>query len=464
MSKNYFFLPVEVKDRELDSRILIALKLVENGIPVVIGDRGGCAREIKYIPGSTYFAKSLSIDYVETFQEIKKNNGYVWVLFEEGAFIGREKDAFEEVRSFYPPNMLQFVDYILTYGKSYQNFLITNFNYFNTNNTFVSGNVRFDLHKQKYFQHFSEKVKQIKSKYDRYILINGNFGLANHIYGQEYIINEISSNKDLTPNAISSYLQRIEKKKKSMVSFLEMIKNVAEEFTEFSIIVRPYPGEKLDIYENTLKHYSNISITNEGMANPWIIGAELVIHQDCTTGIESIFAGKPVISYLESYDIEDSFKLAVEMSEATNSSEELILVLNSYLREKKQFQFPEEKKEKLYNQIVNMNEDSAELIVQKVLEFNDKNKTQIYPKDKKKMSLNNFERYIRRKRNLLGWYKRKYFRKDDIYTLNFNGLSKQEVISIFNNFMQIENNLFELDVKKLSINTFLIQKKHKAIA
>ncbi|KKK72233.1 hypothetical protein LCGC14_2905910, partial [marine sediment metagenome] len=148
-------LPVEIKNREFDSRLLLAYHLIKEGYKVIIGDRSGCSREINFIPNCIYLAKSLAYSQSGLFKKIKHNNGRIFILCEEGGYVGREKHKFSEIKSFYPKKMLHFVDSVFVYGKSFQNLLVENFPEFNSKNTYIIGNSRFDLHKPKYLRYYS---------------------------------------------------------------------------------------------------------------------------------------------------------------------------------------------------------------------------------------------------------------------------------------------------------------------
>ena len=102
----HIILPIEVKKRELISKILLSVHFVNDGHPVIIGDRGGCFRELSFVNKSIYLAKSLSIGLRPTFNKVKEQNGKTLVLFEEGGYVLRENNKNEELKSFYPKEML----------------------------------------------------------------------------------------------------------------------------------------------------------------------------------------------------------------------------------------------------------------------------------------------------------------------------------------------------------------------
>lgn len=450
----YVFLPIEVKRRELDSKLLIAAHLVNSNIPVIIGDRGGCGRELIFVDKSIYLAKSLSVDLTSVFNDIKSKNGKIMVLFEEGGLVAKENDKFDEIVSFYPPQMLPYVDTLLTYGQSYQDLIIESVESLNKENTFVVGNTRFDLHKPKFFSLYEKRVQEIRKKYGKMILINTNFSFANHVKGEDYIIDELKNNKDFSQALINKYIERVKLKKQNIKDFLSMIKKVAQEFSEYTILVRPHPGEKVSLYVEELKNIENIVVTNEDIATPWIIACDLLIHQDCTTGIESYLAGKPIISYLPTEDPNLSW-LSVFISDKAKSEPELIDKIHYYLTQKNTFYLSSEQRDTLFNEVINTEKETGPLMVQKINELiNDFDQQKTNKSVSLKLIL---QKIYTRSRMFYWWYKSKYISKN-IYTINFESLSKNEVCTLLDQIIKLEKLDLKYKVTKKGINTFLIEK------
>ena len=458
-SKIPVLLPIEVKKRELDGKLLLALHLISEEYPVIIGDRGGIARELCYLKKCIYLGKSLSVDYIKTFQDIHKNNGKVLVLFEEGAMVAWPDFKYDEIESFYPKEVLHLVDYLFTYSTDYNNLLIETFQELNNDNLYVTGNMRFDLHRPKYRRFYEDKIEKLSSKYGKYILIDTNFSFGNHFISEEYLRAEIERNKDFTKPIKDVILNLITVKKDTIQKYISLAIEIAKEFKKYTIIVRPHPGEKSDIYLKQLAGISNIVVTNEGTATAWIWGAEILIHHDCTTAVEAYISGKPAISYTPNDDKGARSWLPVYVSHHVEKEEEVIDSLKKQLRKGKNFELIMEKKKSLGKHLINFEEESAKLIVKKVNEiFHEEKET---PDNYFALGFKErIKRYIKRSRYLINWYRRKYFRKGDIYTLAFQGLSKSEVNIKLKKFQKIEDMNFRFDIKKLGINTFLIRKSN----
>lgn len=446
-------LPIEIKGREFDSRLLLAYHLAKEGYQIVIGDRAGVERETKHVQNCIYIAKSLAYSQKDMYENFHTNNGKVLILYEEGAYVGRLKNVASEIESAYPKGMLPHIDGILVYGDSFNKVLKDHVEELNGSNVFTIGNPRFDLHKPKYFSYFNSKTSEIKNKIGKYILFNGNFVRGNHHLGQEHLRNEIENNQELNSEAKTIFFSMMKESKKQLDSFISMISKVADEFPDISLVVRPHPGEHKKIYFENLSKFKNIHITNEGMAYPWIIGSEIIVHQDCTTAIESLFAEKPIISYYSHEDATNLFWLSRYLSDKSRDEDEMIKKIKCYL--KQSYQLTSEKKEKITNEVINYSEYSHNKLISVIEGFRSKmNKGNPDETFKTKLNL-----YYQRFRAFLRWKKGKYYHKS-AYTISYEGVKRFEVKNRIQKLHLIENNdVANLKVSKRGINVFHIELK-----
>jgi len=459
--KSHIILPIEIKKREFLSKLVLSVNLVNHGHPVIIGDRSGCLRELSFLKRSIYLAKSLSVDLLPTFKKIQEQNGKILVLFEEGGYVLRENNKTEEIRSFYPKEMLPYVDYIMTYGRGYQDLLIEKYSELNYSNTYVSGNARFDLHKPKYFDLYKKEVDIIKKQYGEYILINTNFALANHVLGDEFIINEFKNSKDFTTDLIAYYSNMQKDQIKDLKDFVFMIRSVAFNFPQENIIVRPHPIENKMFYNAAFADVNNIYVEAGCSATPWIVGSQIVIHKDCTTGLESFFSKKPIISYQSSED-PNILWLPPLVSDVARSVDEMIIKIAQYLNKDQEFKIGIENDTIVAREVENMNSFTSDLFIQLIRDLKangENNLDEVNDRIAKSKRMSLIYKLYKRKRNHLGWLKSKYFQKN-IYSKSFEGLTISEVKRTFIKLREIEGLEFDFHIHKRGVNTFLIERKN----
>jgi hypothetical protein len=115
--------------------------------------------------------------------------------------------------------------------------------------------------------------------------------------------------------------------------FVMLIKEIALRHPDHTVVFRPHPSESLDFYRLAFKYFKNVAVTNEGSVLNWIRSADLVIHSNCTTGIEAVLAGRPVLNLLpaasgrEGTDVEVAREAGVSVSsigEAIDNAARLI--------------------------------------------------------------------------------------------------------------------------------------------
>jgi hypothetical protein len=83
-----------------------------------------------------------------------------------------------------------------------------------------------------------------------------------------------------------------------LADFVMLAKEVATAYADHQIVLRPHPSEDPVFYERAFKPYRNILVTRDGSSLDWIRSAKLVVHCNCTTGVEAVLANKPAVNFL----------------------------------------------------------------------------------------------------------------------------------------------------------------------
>lgn len=321
--KNIIYLPIEIKARELDSKLLLALQLAKDGNKALVCTRSYC-NNLKNKPKGVILAKSIAGFELETIKRHKEYGNIYTSLDIEGILnISHKEQNFR-----FSQNTINEVDKIFINGIKELERIKKNDFVIEDNKIAITGAPQFDLYKKPLSNTMKNSSNFYKSKYGKYILILSRFGESNNKYKNENQSWEEFYNKTLRLNISKELIDMYEKfgnySKRIFESFLNMIPVLSKEFKEYTIIVRPHPTEKLEIWEEISKDLKNVKVIFEGSVGPWIQGAEFVIHNGCTTAIESYFLQKPIISYMpyssEKYDLH----IANMTGRECNSVEELV--------------------------------------------------------------------------------------------------------------------------------------------
>src|SRR5262249_12062065 len=75
-----------------------------------------------------------------------------------------------------------------------------------------------------------------------------------------------------------------------------LVREIARAFPDYDVILRPHPSEDPAFYRHVFAPYGTITVSKEGSVLDWIRSAELVVHTNCTTGIEAVLAGGRVLN------------------------------------------------------------------------------------------------------------------------------------------------------------------------
>jgi surface carbohydrate biosynthesis protein len=168
----------------------------------------------------------------------------------------------------------------------------------------VTGNPRGDLLRDEMRKIYEADVKDLRSIYGDFILVNTNF---NHV-------NAFSPDLNLFQPAIKpgeepefgraakgmtrEYAEGLrDHKQKILEEFLHLIPTLEQAFPKHTIVVRPHPTENQEVYRTIASQCERVRVTNEGNVVPWILASQAVIHNGCTTGVEAYVLGVAAISY-----------------------------------------------------------------------------------------------------------------------------------------------------------------------
>ncbi len=167
----------------------------------------------------------------------------------------------------------------------------------------VTGSPRFDLCLPKYAWMTAERCEELRRRHAPYILVCSRFTAIAHAEG---IVDPFRRklNPKIWPESFDMrkvtdlWFDKWRRDVQDFADFLVLAKEIAVNFPNYTIIMRPHPSESLAFYKQALSSFENVVVTREGGVLPWIRSAELVVHSNCTTGIEAVLAGRPVVNLL----------------------------------------------------------------------------------------------------------------------------------------------------------------------
>tara|TARA_Y100000389_G_C17451510_1_gene515138 strand:- start:332 stop:1723 length:1392 start_codon:yes stop_codon:yes gene_type:complete len=367
-----FYLPIEIYDREFRSKLYLAYKASLEGWTVVLGPKYDVDKLAEYLPRGVYLGIGFHKSSAKISEILKRKRHIIFLQDEEG--LVRLKNIFYKQYRVYS-NIIKFADYILCWGKNHKNVMRSALNKFT--NIKSIGNSRIDILQSFTKIFFSKNIKDIKNKHGDFVLINGNFGSANHAMGQEYLLNELESRGWFNNPMKKEYqLKRIEFQKKILNKMLDMSIAIAKTGTK--VIVRPHPSENIEFWKKYTKNFKNIKIIRSGNAIDWMVSAKLIIHNGCTTAVEGLLLGKTIISYRPYKDGKVESLLPNAISNCLKTEKDVITFIKNFKENKnKKYKLNQAKKKYIDNHIQNFKsgKDSSDKIIDIMNKFSFKNET-----------------------------------------------------------------------------------------
>lgn len=270
-------IPVEILVRELEGKLWTALNLVDRGHTVLIGKTPWVHRSLDFFQADLVFIHGASY-LLDEYDRL--GVGMPYLDTEGGVF--SSKSAYR--KRITAKNQHEYVDTFFAWGKT-QGEIAEEVGY---DDVVVSGNPRFDLLHENLSTIYDDRAEQISDRLGRFILINTNFSRGNHIHNN--------------PLSYADYNDEIENRtewqENLCLDFVSLASELANNLSNVTVVIRPHPGENTTTYKNLLAESDDVCVEQSGNVRPWIKGSQMVIHNGCTTGIESALLNKQTLSYM----------------------------------------------------------------------------------------------------------------------------------------------------------------------
>ena len=453
MKNKIFCIPIETKVRELDGKLLLALNLLDKGFDIYLGARNGIFRELNYLENAIYLAKSISIENEHRYQKLKNNKNDIFVQNVEGGIL--YKDVSGHFRNSYPKELMHFVDGVFLYGDELEKKFIEYNSNFPRKNILVSGEPRFDLLKGNLKKYYEPSVIKLKEKYNNYILVNTSFSIANPFVGEKQLFDHMEKSDGYSKEVVDNLRYKNLYFKDVMNDFIDALGFLSKKYPKINFIIRPHPSESLDNYKEIFKEVKNISVLNKGNVHPWILASKGVLHYDCTTGIESVLASKPTISYVPKKDKNIFAWLPTFVSKEVNNLQELDLQINKIVSNSYGLHNLEEEKRIILNSfIANVTKNSSDLIAEFFKNFYSNKQIATIKKTHLKLLLQRFKSTLKYYKSILLNEKKK-----KISMRKYGDISKNEVEEKLRLLSKTNNKSFNFTINSYGKNVIHIKKK-----
>ena len=291
---NRLYIPIETKVREFLPKTLLGCWAAQSGFEVVIGHNEGIYRCLRTMGRGIYLGYGATNLHVRLYKEIRGYGHRVTAWCEEGLSI-LDKDDYARFRI--DPVLPQYADLFFAWG-NFQAEAVKGRLLHKPDMVVLSGNPRIDILRPPFSRVFDEEVDGISAKYAPFILVNTNFGISNNFFRPDFVFEKLMARKRAEDPDHELFIKDwIEHNRFSYLEFTRAVEELCARFPEHQVVVRPHPSENHDNWRQALAGRKNAHVIHQGSAIPWMLAAEILIHNACTTGVECYFLGKKPISY-----------------------------------------------------------------------------------------------------------------------------------------------------------------------
>jgi len=331
--------PVENQVRELDAKLLLACVAAERGFDVTLGSRTYVHFAVPFIPRGVFVAKSLRSISTLMFR-LLHHLGHDIVAWDEESLVRFSSAEYYDFR--YSPETFAAVDRLFAWGEDDAE-LFRNYEGYTGVPVHITGNPRMDMLRPELAGFFDADVRALRERYGRFILVNTNFPFVNPFVPELALLQGDAdgsgvhvgrTGRGMSLEFARGYAAHIET---ICGHFQRLIPKLGDWFPDHTIIVRPHPSENHDTWRRLVSHQPNVEVLHEGNVVPWLLAAEGLLHNGCTTAVEAAVMRKPAVSYMpvssECFDYPLPNALSHQATSETEVREKLTAMVEGRLSE-----------------------------------------------------------------------------------------------------------------------------------
>ena len=289
--------------RELDPKLLLACIAARRGFSSVIGSRQQLDFRIASFPKGIYLSKSMTVRSIRMFKILRKL-GHEIVAWDEEALVHLPPETYFSRRL--SSQAMRYLSHLFAWGQDNVDLWRQYPELPSGLPIHITGNPRNDMLRPEMHNFFADDINRIYNTYGDFILVNTNFNHINAFYPvQGLFLPQIKPGQEPRFGRSARGMTREfaegfgDHKRAIFEDFKTLIPRLEHAFPNHTIIVRPHPTEKHDVYHEIAAQCKRVRVTNEGNVIPWLMAAKALIHNGCTTGVEAYVMRVPAISYRE---------------------------------------------------------------------------------------------------------------------------------------------------------------------
>ena len=327
MESKYLYIPIETKVREFHGKLLLSLFAAEKGFNVVLGSQDDLRQELHNLVPGIYLDKSISETKIPWFRKFR-SLGYTVCAWDEEGLVFFDHATYQKMR--FCDEAFDHVSLFFAWGDNQAEAMLSKRPDI-SERIRVTGNPRFDFLRPEFHCFYTDEVERIRSKFGSIILINTNFSFVNHFQGDERIRRQLNSYSiSSQPGFFEGWTNA---QRDAFESFQRLIPVLSVRYPEHTVLVRPHPSESFDPWNILADQFDNVVVNAEGNVQEWILASDVLVHFNCTTGIEAFYLDVPSIAFPKAQHDFYIQPLPNNLSIQATEVDELVTLIDSILKE-----------------------------------------------------------------------------------------------------------------------------------
>jgi surface carbohydrate biosynthesis protein len=280
------YLPIEIKQREYDAQIVLAVNAALKGYHVYLGSHAAVFALLrnKTVPSGIYFDKGMPSP--ERLTWLRSRCKEIWVMDAEVSPIHNSEVLARELPSRIYPQGIKLIDRYLVVGDEAY---VAACKFFEGEHrkVFKSGWPRLEILEPPYKKIYEKEVRSIKRKFPEFLLFASSFGAIRNP-------EEVENLRSATLHTATPYWSKsmLQKRYENFLYTIQCLRKWDEDPRIPTIVVRPHVSESKEIWLKNLSGLTKTFVENTGNATSWINGSSGVIHQGSTLSIQSSILNK----------------------------------------------------------------------------------------------------------------------------------------------------------------------------
>jgi surface carbohydrate biosynthesis protein len=270
------YICIEVKNRELDSQVLLAVNLAKKGFRCILGTHDAIfsvLRAKKFKSGIFLDKGTLPISRMKW---IKTKCESIVILDQElGPTLENPSEHLKDWPGRIYPGADELIDKYLCVGPKVFEAALDRFNG-DFGKVVMTGWPRVDIWNKLGAQVYRKEIAQLQNKYGQFLLFVSDFG--------------VNEDESVFFEGLKSFSQNDERFKKTISTLRRWDKS--KHFSK--IVIRPHITEDVRFWRKVLGDVHRTEVNKDFNVTPWVLASKGVIHTGSTVAFEAKLAGKDV--------------------------------------------------------------------------------------------------------------------------------------------------------------------------